>query len=119
MVAQAPVTYNVDVRDNDEQNFGIVEAVAMKCSVCEDEPSIAAAAAVPGVAMSVQYGERCMRANAHPENLWPHAPSSKSLSAAAAASASATLPLALHEDKINSDHADLALMLHQPDEKLR
>ncbi len=37
------------------------------CEVCGDEPSVGVAA-VPGVPMSVSYGKRCLRANAHP--LW-------------------------------------------------
>ena len=37
----------------------------IKCDVCKNEPSVGVAA-VPGVPMSVAYGEECLKANAYP-----------------------------------------------------
>jgi hypothetical protein len=35
------------------------------CDVCDNEPAVRAAA-VPGVPVTVAYGERCLEANVHP-----------------------------------------------------
>lgn len=37
----------------------------LRCEVCHDEPAVAVCA-VPGVAWSAAYGERCLQAGAHP-----------------------------------------------------
>ena len=37
----------------------------VKCEVCNDEPAIGVYS-VPGVPMSCAYGERCIKAEAHP-----------------------------------------------------
>lgn len=40
----------------------------VKCEVCNDEPAIGVYS-VPGVPMSCAYGEKCIKAEAHPWNV--------------------------------------------------
>ena len=39
--------------------------IKTKCYVCNDEPEVGVAC-VPGVPVSVAYGQKCLEANAHP-----------------------------------------------------